>query len=414
MHLVDVETLTLVSFQGQPPDKYAILSHTWRTDAAEEVQYSDIMDGGLASCPDKPGKFKVEGCCRQAKQEGYRYVWIDSCCINQHSAVELSTAINSMYRWYWEAGVCYVYMADVPAGLDVLDAGGAFSKSRWFRRGWTLQELLAPRDLHFFNMNWDPIATKQDIASELETITRIPLLYLFDFDPTTAEASAAQRMSWAANRVTTREEDVAYCLLGLFDVNLNMIYGEGARKAFVRLQQAIMEKSRDDSIFAWGLGSKNVPKINFWGLQMKTPTIPDNIPPSRASYSPLSDGVWASTPSDFANCANIVTLNSYPKGVCTFASGFIHIDLVIAAEVPSADVNGGSSNNTSIPVIFGVLNCGPDTANSPTFVGLPLWRSPQAEVSETAIGEYIRLKDHPLVFVDVLLARQQSQSARPL
>ncbi|CAK7242261.1 MAG: hypothetical protein STHCBS139747_003744 [Sporothrix thermara] len=321
MKLIDVNTLKLVDFQTQPSKSYAILSHTWQTNVTDEVLYSDIRAEGLHGCPEKPGKFKVMGCCRQAKADGYRYVWIDSCCIDKDSAVELGSAINSMYRWYNKAAVCYVYMADVSAGREVLDEGGAFANSRWFQRGWTLQEMLAPPELHFYNQDWELIAKKEDIINDLENITGIPRNYIFSFDPATAKASAAQRMSWAAQRNTTRDEDRAYCLLGLFNVNLPMIYGEGGRNAFVRLQQAIMEKTGDNSILAWGLGSGRVTT----GTNM-LPFLPGATEASSDS-SKKSEGIWASEPRDFAHCGNISTYATSFTGVCTFASGRIQVDM---------------------------------------------------------------------------------------
>lgn len=302
MHIINVDTLMLEEFPRRPPDDYAILSHTWNSVASAEALYSDIKSNGLAGCPDKPGKRKVEGCCKRAKAEGFKYVWTDSCCIDKSNAVELGEAINSMYRWYRESVVCYAYMEDVPNEDNVLDPGAAFSQSRWFTRGWTLQEMLAPPELHFYDASWDKIAAKQDIIHELETITGVPRQSLLGFDPSTTEATVAQRMSWAARRTTTRDEDRSYSLLGLFDVNLPMIYGEGGRNAFVRLQQAVLERTRDNSIFAWGLknGAMSMP-------EQRTLPIGSSNPGSSSTDGILSDGIWASSPADFSHCGKIAT-----------------------------------------------------------------------------------------------------------
>ncbi|CAK7221339.1 hypothetical protein SCUCBS95973_004461 [Sporothrix curviconia] len=415
MKLIDVETLELVEFPTRPPAPYAILSHTWCTNNADEVQYDDIRTQGINGCPDKPGKFKVEGCCRQAKADGHNYVWIDSCCINKDSAVELGMAINSMYRWYREAAVCYVYMADVPADEGVLDEGGAFSQSRWFKRGWTLQEMLAPPDLHFFNQDWHAIAKKEDIVNDLETITSIPRQYLFDFDPATTTASAAQRMSWAAHRITTREEDCAYCLLGLFDVNLVMIYGEGGRKAFIRLQQAIMEKTGDNSVLAWGSRGQ----MTSAATNMVPVTMPQAVSVPGGDNSKKSEGIWASEPRDFAHCGNIVTRPVSFAGGCTFASGRMRVDMdlcvaktdTVPSPSPSAEgVSTGSPRPASSPpfqlrgntVVYGLLNCGTGRSPDQLTVAIPLALvSSSGGSRDSFVVEYIR----PKGFSPILVAR---------
>lgn len=394
MQLLDVRTLTLVEFQAKPPEPYAILSHTWHINQADEIQFNDIITGGLAGCPDKKGKFKVEGCCRKAKEDGYNYVWIDSCCIDKSSAVELSTAINSMFRLYRDAAICYVYMTDVPPGLDVLEEGGAFAKSRWFERGWTLQELLAPAELQFFNQKWGFIASKQDITGELEAITHIPRHYLYDFDPVTAKASAAQRMSWAVNRKTTREEDIAYCLLGLFDATLTMTYGEGGRKAFVRLQQAIMDKSADNSILAWGLGKDRSPVANMRVVVMASTATGQN------AGKLVSEGIWASEPSDFAHCGSVVSRDASFVGGHSFASGRMRIDLALCAKV--SDTEPGVVSDTKLlghDVVYGILSCSLSSENEEVVVAVPLSLVATGGSRESVVAEYIRPRGYAPILV---------------
>ena len=174
--------------------------------------------------------------------------WIDSCCIDKSSSAELSEAINSMYRWYSDAQVCYAFLFDVwdTSGQDPHELGSEFRRSKWFTRGWTLQELLAPSTLVFFDRDWKDIGTKSSLKDLLESITGVKEEHLFDC----RKASVAQKMSWAAIRETTRVEDQAYCLMGLFQVNMPPLYGEGER-AFLRLQSEILRTSDDASIFAW-------------------------------------------------------------------------------------------------------------------------------------------------------------------
>ena len=192
---------------------------------------------------------KVREACRVAREAGYDYLWIDSCCIDKASSSELSEAINSMYLWYSRAKVCYAYLADVPSVEDLDADKSAFRSSRWFKRGWTLQELIAPLSVTFLAMDWKEIGAKHSLACLVEDITSIPqeaLLHMRSLD----EFSVAQRLSWAARRETTREEDRAYSLLGIFDINMPTLYGEGTR-AFRRLQEEIVRRIPDLSLFAW-------------------------------------------------------------------------------------------------------------------------------------------------------------------
>lgn len=150
MWLMNVETRQLEKFFNNTPP-YAILSHTW---GKEEVSFQDLERDGHQKML---GYTKIEGCCHQAKQDGLPWVWVDTCCIDKTSSTELSEAINSMYRWYESAQVCYAYLEDVQADEDAFERNSTFRKSRWFERGWTLQELVAPSKLSFFNSRWKPI-----------------------------------------------------------------------------------------------------------------------------------------------------------------------------------------------------------------------------------------------------------------
>lgn len=372
MQLINVETLRLEEFPANPP-AYAILSHTWGS-KNDEVLYIDIKTNGLAGCPEKAGKLKIEGCCRQAKEDGLEYAWIDTCCIDKDSAVELGEAINSMFRWYQAASTCYVYLADVRTDSSSVEPGSAFFNSRWFKRGWTLQELLAPPDVHFYDQSWVYIADKQDIAGEIETITGISRQFLLEVDAVKG-ASVAQRMSWAAHRATAREEDLAYCLLGLFGVHLPLIYGEGGKNAFVRLQQVVMEKTSDTSIFAWGLGSRIAP------------TSPSGSLPDGKATAPVSNGIWASSPSDFANCGSIVLRRPTHETVHSISGGRLRINLALKKSV--------LHRNTTGTFVYGLLNCGPEK-DTQVDVGMPLFMPPSSELSAV---EYFRPRGHVPVYI---------------
>jgi hypothetical protein len=172
--------------------------------------------------------------------------------IDKTSSAELTEAINSMYSWYREAAVCYAYLSDVLTkdGIDIENRSiGSFAKSRWFTRGWTLQELLAPTNVLFYDADWAEIGSKAELCEDVSIITGIPSQALAGATHLGA-FPIAERMSWASTRSTTRVEDAAYCLLGIFDVNMPLLYREGY-KAFSRLQDEIMRTSTDQSIFAW-------------------------------------------------------------------------------------------------------------------------------------------------------------------
>lgn len=182
----------------------------------------------------------------------YQWVWIDSCCIDKTSSTELSEAINSMFRWYEQAEVCYAYLADVSSGSSLHTPESEFRRSRWHTRGWTLQELIAPSSLLFYSADWVFLGTRSQLSVLLHDITGVwPTL--LDRTCGVWQTSIAMRMRWASKRRTTRVEDEAYCLMGLCGVDMPIIYGEG-RRAFYRLQLEILKSSPDTSLFTWGSG----------------------------------------------------------------------------------------------------------------------------------------------------------------
>ncbi|KAJ9659314.1 hypothetical protein H2198_003190 [Neophaeococcomyces mojaviensis] len=224
-------SFSLTSVVGNKIPRYAILSHTWEIDN-QEVTFRDLVDGLGES---KVGYKKIRFCGEQATMDGIQYIWVDSCCIDQSSSAELAEAINSMFRWYRNAVKCYVYLSDVPnADIDLR----AFCQSRWFTRGWTLQELLAPRSVEFFSREGQKLGDKQSLELEIHHRTGIPVLALQHPGGLT-QFSVEERMAWTTGRETTIEEDQAYCLLGIFDVHLPLIYGEGREHALRRLRKEI-------------------------------------------------------------------------------------------------------------------------------------------------------------------------------
>ena len=226
--------------------KYAILSHVW---GREEVKFEDI--GDLSKAGRMLGYEKILLSCAQARRDGLQYVWVDTCCIDKSSSSELSEAINSMFKWYQNAAVCYAYL-DATTTLASSQTGDEleeFENSRWFTRGWTLQELIAPRVVEFYGRSWVHLGSRYILRGKISHRTSIPERVLRN-PKTIITYSVATRMSWASARNTTRLEDRAYSLLGLFDVHMPLLYGEGKR-AFIRLQEEIIKSSDDETILVW-------------------------------------------------------------------------------------------------------------------------------------------------------------------
>lgn len=284
MRLINVHDLTLKEFTATTPE-YVVLSHCWTDD---ELSFKDLSKPrNLQSL----GFEKIKNFCEYVKKGGpdrsnisrnkaVNWVWVvsideynlycetqadlyssldqDTCCIDKRSSAELSEAINSMWKIYGKSLSCVVHLADVPS----LDTGrehilSKLTESRWFTRGWTLQELLAPFEVIFCNSNWETIGMLhrdlklQDAVAEATRIEKVYLVNYIDKGGTLNRACVAKKLSWASTRQTTRPEDMAYCLLGLLDVNMPLLYGEGAKKAFLRLQHEFLKQSDDESIFAW-------------------------------------------------------------------------------------------------------------------------------------------------------------------
>ena len=245
MRLLNTKSLQFEEYFDSNTPNYAILSHRWED---EEVTFQDFRKGKKQ---DSQGYIKILKCCDVADSRGFQWVWIDTCCIDKKSSAELTEAINSMYSWYERAGECYAYLSDVVwKPQDIEASKKEFSRSVWFTRGWTLQELLAPSSVLFLDRQWRYFGTMKDLSTEISAATGIKYEHLRPKDGAWYPICIAEKMSWASKRVTSRVEDVAYCMMGLFGVNMPLLYGEG-EKAFLRLQLEIIKKSDDESIFAW-------------------------------------------------------------------------------------------------------------------------------------------------------------------
>ena len=309
-----MNTRKLEEFYGDATPLYAILSHTWGED---EVLFQDLA---TKDHKQKHGYKKIEGCCQAAAEQHIKYVWVDSCCIDKSSSAELSEAINSMFNWYKASKVCFIYLEDVPTGLDPFAPRSAFRISRWWTRGWTLQELLAPLHIVFFDTTWErvfsseieqgrfrkstlPVRSEEIVKRDekrsegrlmevipkmryslLTEITGIPSAVL-DKELPLSKVSAACKFSWASQRMTTRVEDKAYCLMGLLGVNMPLLYGEGER-AFVRLQELVIGSSDDISLLAWGYGLswEEIEELDYSRPLARSPTAFRGYPKSKYQH----------------------------------------------------------------------------------------------------------------------------------
>jgi hypothetical protein len=222
---------------------YAILSHTWGADK-EEVTFEDVAK---KTGKDKPGYKKIQLCGQQAKRDGLQYFWVDTCCINKTNKAELSLAIRSMFRWYRDAARCYVYLPDVSASPLLAEEEASpppwdskFRQCKWFTRGWTLQELLAPSVVEFFSCGWHRLGDRVSLKTQIHEVTTIPYEVL-EGAPF-SKSSVDERFRWRQSRHTKLKEDAAYSLSGIFDVDMAPVYGEGTEQAFGRLHEKIRER----------------------------------------------------------------------------------------------------------------------------------------------------------------------------
>lgn len=222
---------------------YAILSHTW---GKEEITFQDMEAcANMGKTISKAGWKKIQFCAKQAAADGLQYFWIDTCCIDKKNAVELGAAINSMFRWYQKAARCYVYLSDVPKPNET-DSEETWKEdlatSRWFTRGWTLQELIAPLLVDFFSSKGAKLGNKVELESAIHDITGIPKNALRG--DALSNFNMKERRSWAKHRNTMIEEDEAYCLIGIFNISMVPNYGEGREKAFRRLEEEIHKSDK--------------------------------------------------------------------------------------------------------------------------------------------------------------------------
>jgi hypothetical protein len=206
--------------------RYAILSHRWRE---EEVSFAD-MAGDVSVARAKKGYEKLEASCKIALKCGFKYMWCDTCCIDKSSSAELSEAINSMYEYYSKSGMCIAYLDDIE---DHPQDDSYLKHATWFSRGWTLQELVAPEFMVFYSQNWWKLGWKEDLKRQIAIVSGIDEEVL-NYPLRVNEISVSEKMSWAARRTTTRAEDSAYSLMGIFGVHMPPLYIMPTSRQLVR------------------------------------------------------------------------------------------------------------------------------------------------------------------------------------
>lgn len=345
MRLLHTKTLEFEFFLGDSKPEYAILSHTW---GPGEVLFEDARHGGkqLRDCK-KSGLSKLLMAARKAFDDGLKYIWVDTCCIDKSSSAELSEAINSMFHWYRDAEICYAFLSDYQSSL-----GQRGLWSRWFSRGWTLQELIAPDDLEFYDATWKFCGHRMDLSAEIARVTGIDEYVLqrhgrragrCDSSGAVSESSpnfsvrqinrlllrygVSTKMSWVARRQTTRAEDIAYCLLGIFDVNMPLLYGEGGTKAFRRLQEEIARRSQDQSLLTWESTGDRVP------------------------------GLFADNPRMFRDGHLYRPVRSLRGTPISFSNGGVELDVHLAPCTMNTNRSIAESQFGEDPIWLAILNC---------------------------------------------------------
>ncbi|KAF2493876.1 HET-domain-containing protein [Lophium mytilinum] len=292
----DEGEFSLVEYFGRNIPQYAILSHIWGADD-EEITFRDLIESTGKS---KAGYRKLTFCAKQAAHDGLQLFWVDTCCIDKSSSSELSEAINSMFRWYHEATRCYVYLSDLSTGGLVRDdefsREPTFTRSKWFTRGWTLQELLAPRSVEFFSQEGMYLGDKASLEQQIHEITGIDIPALRGTP--LCDFNIEKRLSWARKRQTTREEDKAYSLLGIFDIFMPLLYGEGEENALKRLRKKIEKPKEKRKILEW-LSSLSPKAKQIAITSLRQPGTSDWFLHEQAVVDWVNDGnlIWLHGPS---------------------------------------------------------------------------------------------------------------------
>ncbi|KAH9852053.1 heterokaryon incompatibility protein-domain-containing protein [Lenzites betulinus] len=379
MYLLDTTTGQLEMVDDPRKERYAILSHVWQHEGEQTYEHIQALNRGLVRRLSSAlrvrrndpvsilprASAKIRECCEYARKRGFKKIWIDTCCIDKSSSSELSEAINSMYEWYANADVCFAYLFDVSDLESPKKTNSSFRRSRWFRRGWTLQELIAPKSLEFISKEWRFIGTKFTLAEVVEQVTGIQRAIL-THEQSLDTVSVARRMSWASTRETKRPEDEAYSLMGIFGVRMPTIYGEG-RAAFLRLQEEILKHIRDQSIFAWGsiFGVSSRGSSLRWQYEYK-----EGFDPSI---------LFARSPAEFYHSGDIepIPLDELERrlGIHARVPDYTITSYGVRSSFPSIVINNSSTSSLRL-AILGCHVAGNNTASRGKLIALLLTQQP--------------------------------------
>lgn len=408
MRLLSTKTFEVTPINEDEIPPYAILSHTWDKD---EVTLQDMQGLGVKSLSTtsrnnilkaKPGLRKVLEAARLAAYEGHDWIWIDTCCIDKTSSAELSEAINSMYRWYQNSEICYVYLADATEEVrrhPKRSFDKAIRKSRWITRGWTLQELIAPRKLSFYSKDWFFIGRISDdhIMGPLTKATGIDIGVLSG-DIATHEVLITNRMRWASKRQTRRQEDMAYCLMGVFGVNMPLLYGEGGVRAFLRLQNEILRTTDDQTIFAW------------------------SMPPGEKEARGAS-GLLAESPGYFQHAPNMYYMPGWSQSESSIPWSMTNQGLMVQLYLRPTKSDLSAEDDTT-DEFLAVLDCSAEIKKmeeddreciheySPAISLRRLWGDQYARVHKGAL-EYVKMRDRRGGEVRTLFVKQDQSFSLP-
>ncbi|KAL1941954.1 hypothetical protein VTO73DRAFT_6484 [Trametes versicolor] len=407
--------------------RYAVLSHVWNKEKDEggfipEPTFQEVAEVVLQHygvLPEEPKFDKLRSFCQVAHTHGYKLAWADMCCIDKTSSAEVSEAIASMFYWYRTADVCYAYLKDVPSSVQPLVSPEiVLLSSEWFRRGWTLQELIAPRSLIFLSSDWRAFGTKSSLANYIMSITHIPTAVLIH-EQSVHSVSVAQRMSWAAGRHTLRPEDQAYCLMGLFGIQIPVMYGEGTY-AFIRLQEEILKRIPDPTLLAWGLPCNDCTDL---GLTMRSDSNSPHSPVCvtleesasihvQAPQSPIQVDrfLFAASPDDFARAGRgreglsirrAEHLPSQPLGPFPFQSVPCHMLHMRAPLIPLYPIATSPVERASKPPVahLALLGCETHTGKALALL-FSVQRSPG--------GTYWCIGSQSSVPMDIMVIRDPS------
>lgn len=410
MRLLSTKTFEVTPISEDEIPPYAILSHTWDK---EEVTLQDMQGFGVKLMStasrnqlikEKPALRKVLEAAKLAADEGHDWIWIDTCCIDKTSSAELSEAINSMYRWYQNSDICYVYLADATEEVrrhPKRSFDKAIRKGRWITRGWTLQELIAPRKLSFYSQDWFFIGAKGDehIMGPLIKATGIDVGVLSG-DIATHEVLIANRMRWASKRETRRQEDMAYCLMGIFGVNMPLLYGEGGVRAFIRLQNEILRATDDQTIFAWSRPPGERSTRGVSGLLAESPGYFQHAPNMHYRYMPGWYQSKSSIPWSMTNQGLMVQLYLRPM-ISNSSAEEDPTDEFLAVLDCSAEIKEPQEDESEWSHEY-----------SPAISLRRLWGDQYARVHKGAL-EYVKMRDRRGGEVRTLFVKQDQSFSLP-